>query len=143
MEDVTIENLPLGGVRIETGHCGDIRIRQGSRAIGVTATALPALIAALQAALPDGGWLPIESAPKDGSHFLAWEVLGPMDEYDDDENLIGRGKYQRQCAIAYCPFPDISNTFVTYPWNGGISSNARFTHWQPLPPPPSNQGEGR
>ncbi|WP_127524655.1 hypothetical protein [Mesorhizobium sp. Z1-4] len=84
----------------------------------------------------ENGWLPIETAPKDGNYFLAWEVVGPMDEYDEDDNLVGRGKYARQCVVAYCPFPGISRTLATYPWNGAISHNAVFTHWQPLPKPP-------
>lgn len=83
------------------------------------------------------GWRSdMENAPRDGSYFLAWEVVGPMDEFDDDDNLVGRGRYTRQCVVAYCAFPGISKTLVTYPWNGGISSNINFTHWRELPTPP-------
>lgn len=80
------------------------------------------------------GWQPIKTAPKDGSHFLAFEVIGPMNEEDEDGFVIARGKYQMLQVVAY--YIDIFQTFVPYPWNGGLSSNSQFTHWMPLPDAP-------
>ena len=79
-------------------------------------------------------WQPIKTAPKDGTHFLAWEVTGPIDQEDRDGRIIARKLYRRTCAIAYFWF----GGFVTYPWNGGFVPNQKFTHWMPLPEPPED-----
>ena len=79
-------------------------------------------------------WQPIETAPRDGTHFLAFEVIGPMDEEDEGGRIIRRGFYERQCVVAYHCFGSV----VPYPWNGSFVRNRSFTHWQPLPPPPQD-----
>lgn len=77
-------------------------------------------------AAPDANdWLPIESAPKDGTSILAW---GPR----------AHGGKGGGCAIAeFVRWPD-----GTAFWELGHSSTKIFasgsplTHWQPLPNPP-------
>lgn len=62
-----------------------------------------------------GGWRTIESAPKDGAHFLGWHEL-----YYANRPVIGH-------------------------WDGGkfnFSGRVEPTHWQPLPTPPAD-GEER
>jgi len=78
------------------------------------------------------GWLPIESAPRD-RHFLAWAVL-VLDEFDEDDNIIAKDKIEQYAVVAYYAF----ETIVEYPWRGAIPSNLTFTHWQPLPRPPTS-----
>lgn len=61
------------------------------------------------------GWLPIESAPRDGTAVLLWSASG-------EETVVGEWI---KCASPY--------------WFTGLSSDfgAAYTHWQPLPPPPT------
>lgn len=67
----------------------------------------------LHALTQTGGWQPIETAPKDGSKFLAWRrhstlplIVAYNDEYDQYECIDGHLVYS-------------------------------LTHWQPLPPSPA------
>lgn len=80
---------------------------------------------------PDAnGWLPIETAPDDGSRFLAWQVM-IADEYDEDV-LIRRGVREEEVVVAYCLWGSV----VAFPFTGGIPRNVFYTHWQPRPKPP-------
>lgn len=83
-------------------------------------------------AAPDDGWLPIESAPKDGHHFLAY-CEDTVDEYDEDR-LLRRGVKERYTVVAYW----LWGQFVQFPFTGSIVQNRVFTHWRPLPAPPAN-----
>ena len=77
-------------------------------------------------------WQPIETAPRDGTWFLIYNVndgpesfeVGCYDElihyrYDD----VGDGMYRRQPVVAY-------------EWRGFDNFN-RATHWMPIPAPPT------
>ena len=77
-----------------------------------------------------GDWQPIETAPKDGTHFLAW-CIDFVDEYDEDR-LIKKGVREEYAVIAYKLWASI----VQFPFTGGIVRNRRFTHWMPLPAGP-------
>lgn len=85
------------------------------------------------------GWRPIETAPRDGAHFLARQVV-VADEYDEDNRLTRKDVREVYIVVAYWVFGGIAQ----FPWNGGIPSNVTYTHWMPLPPPPailSEQGD--
>jgi hypothetical protein len=65
------------------------------------------------------GWLPIESAPKDGSSYLVWA------------GGVGMAHY-------------VANYASGYPHNAPFSENlsawrAKATHWMPLPAAPSTK----
>jgi hypothetical protein len=77
-------------------------------------------------------WQPIETAPRDGSRFLGFQIIGPMNELGENDEILRRGIYEADQVVAYWLF----GQFVSYPFNGGIPQNVRFTHWMPLPPPP-------
>jgi len=64
----------------------------------------------------NNGWLPIESAPKDGSGFLAFI------NKDWIEGMFWNGK-----AWSYLSDGDITP-----------SGRSQPTYWQPLPPPPGD-----
>lgn len=68
------------------------------------------------------GWQPIETAPKDGTYFLAFNAALEADSWADEERHMivqwtGRGYWR----IAL------------------DGQSAHPTHWMPLPPPPSNR----
>lgn len=56
-------------------------------------------------------WQPIESAPKDGTRFIAAKFNETRGEWQCD---------------------DVDGRFV--------NKVPRYTHWQPLPPPPNSPG---
>lgn len=77
------------------------------------------------------GWRTMESAPKDGTHFLAWcRVVA--DEFDEDGYLSKKGVVEEFQVVAYYCF----GHFVQFPFGGGIPKNLDFVKWQPLPSPP-------
>ena len=83
-------------------------------------------------------WQPIDTAPKDGTRFVAWSVT-TMDEYDDEVSEtvpIRKGVRDAAPCIAY--YFAISGLpggqFVESP--NRIVTNREFTHWLPLPAPP-------
>ena len=65
-----------------------------------------------------GGWMPIETAPKDGTPVLLFAqgkmVVGGWDSHWSGQRFVSR---------------DIRAPF-----------NAVFTHWMPLPPVPNERG---
>lgn len=84
-------------------------------------------------------WRTIASAPRDGSHFLAWCEL-TAEEFDEDDCKI-KDVTERYAVVAYFIF----GSFVESPWRGSFPQNLKFTHWQPLPEGPAMalRGQGR
>lgn len=78
-------------------------------------------------------WRPIETAPKDGTPFLA-TVVDTVDEYDEDDRLIAKGK--REVGVWVAQQIEFLGAPVVIPWTGSIVQNRKFTHWMPLPKPP-------
>ena len=73
-------------------------------------------------------WQPIETAPRDGTPFLAWakgflqDELGPTEDWVPSRALVTEWRaFAFRCA-------ETGNTF-------------EFTHWMPLPPPPEQTEE--
>ena len=68
-------------------------------------------------------WQTIESAPKDGTYFLAIELFQRVDDdyseevYPDDYQVV---RWSKKGWVSF----------------GLILSSFEPTHWQPLPPPP-------
>lgn len=71
---------------------------------------------------PDtNGWMPIETAPKDGATFLAWDGFC--------------------CLGAWYPYGE---EFLFWAIDGDEISAEDITHWQPAPKPPlPTQPEGQ
>lgn len=78
-------------------------------------------------------WRTIDSAPEDGTHFLAWCVC-VADELDEDDRIIAKDVIEEYAVVAYGWRPGAG--FVTFPWRGSVPVNVKYTHWQPLPEPP-------
>lgn len=78
-------------------------------------------------------WQPIETCPKDGTPFLA-VVVDTVDEYDEDDHLIAKGK--REVGVWVAQQIEFLGGPVVIPWSGSIVQNRKFTHWQPLPAAP-------
>lgn len=81
-------------------------------------------------------WLPIESAPKDGTAILIWQPSHAR--YDDKRN--GGAYDDNRYAIGYWRTdqdPDRSK----WMWGNRNSGYVRPTHWQPLPSPPPEASE--
>lgn len=68
-------------------------------------------------------WMPIDTAPKDGTKFLAWWA------HSAHSCRWGSGPYDRK-----------TKTYVGG-WSIGMARDAKPTHWMPLPEPP-NASEG-
>lgn len=60
------------------------------------------------------GWMPIETAPKDGAEFLAYMV-------DDDTKWTMVASFERDSLVDY---------------HGHMAITECATHWMPLPEPP-------
>lgn len=92
-----------------------------------------AMLAAAPEPPPQMTWQPIESAPRDGTWFVAAmfdDEYGPQYEVGAYDPLIhaqyepaGDGLFRKVESIAY-------------EWQG-FSNFAHMTHWMPLPAPPT------
>jgi hypothetical protein len=70
-------------------------------------------------------WQPIETAPKDGTHFLTW----------DSFYGIRKGRhYARSDHDDWLSYLDA--------FGNSHKGGMRATHWRPLPAPPASEGEG-
>ena len=91
-----------------------------------------AAIAAMSRASPtreQSGWMPIESAPRDGTRVDLW-AEGYGRKPDMYWRLVERHKTEGWTDDWY--------------GRGALFGEGQFTHWQPLPPPPTalNPSEG-
>ena len=78
-------------------------------------------------------WQPIETAPKNGTPFLA-VIVDFVDEYDENDNLIMNGKREVHVGVAQ-QIRGLGGP-VEIPWRGSIIQGRKFTHWMPLPEAP-------
>jgi len=76
------------------------------------------------------GWLPIETAPKDGTRFIAYRPLA-LRTHDPEVSLVQGSEYDRGCWDSTVPEGMDSSNFT--------SGYCKATHWMPLPELP-NQG---
>jgi hypothetical protein len=79
------------------------------------------------------GWQSIETAPKDGTWFLAARKGEGFEEYEIgayDPLLFDR--YEEVEGGLYRKLQERG-----YEWRG-FNNMHRMTHWMPLPPPPSD-----
>jgi len=88
--------------------------------------------------VPANVWQSMDSAPRDGTLFVAWSVT-IMDEFDEDDMLISRGnRHEAPCIVYWFSITGLSGgSFVESPYRNHVS-NREFTHWLPLPPAPGN-----
>jgi hypothetical protein len=85
--------------------------------------------------MPDAtSWLPIETAPKDGTLFLCWVSAVQHGESDEGQ------QYQVDVSQAdFCQwhaFEEAADGGWFEPCCGHISDQQAVTHWMPLPPAP-------
>ena len=91
---------------------------------------------AVRAKLGVAQWLPIETAPKDGSVFLCWvtaERYGETDEgqqYSQDASQADFGWWRPGDEAGYFDCGC-----------GQIGDRQHISHWMPLPPPPGIVGK--
>ena len=81
-----------------------------------------------------GAWQPIETAPRDGTWFIAARFI----EGDEPEYEIGA--YDPLRHGRFEPLEDGSPYYlwieeVVYEWSG-FNNMPRMTHWTPIPAPP-------
>ena len=69
-------------------------------------------------------WMPIESAPKDGSAIVLSNGGG-----------VWVGKYKPVYHTGFVPSDPWFSIMLTHSYMGVAPNNP--THWQPLPPPPN------
>jgi len=88
-------------------------------------------------------WQPIDTAPKDGTHFLAYGNGKPEKAiiYDDEKDWKPRIRVCWRILMDSHKNEDAGNgLFRRVPyvhdlgWEGGV--HFAPTHWMPLPPPP-------
>lgn len=70
----------------------------------------------------DNGWLPIETAPKDGTRFLTW------DSHYGVRTARAHHRADHDDWLSYCDA-----------FGGSSKGGIRATHWMPLPTPPSKE----
>lgn len=73
-------------------------------------------------------WQPIETAPKDGTHVLTFNIT-PV--YDEDAR---KTENMEAISVAYFCFGD----WMEYPASPRFVQGQRHTHWMPLPEPPKS-----
>ena len=92
-----------------------------------------------------GGWMPIETAPKDGTEIL---LHAPACDYKGT-NVKARTTYGHWRAPSDTPRIKYQDGFAPEPewedfepfwasWDGGFTEEHPPTHWMPLPPPPTS-----
>jgi hypothetical protein len=72
-------------------------------------------------------WRPIETAPNDGTQFLAWDESYGDEVYVTGWSTVWAGWFSDQYEDRWQDRPIIE----------------RPTHWMPLPAPPEKQGGGQ
>lgn len=87
------------------------------------------LISDLRAAIETGGWLPIETAPKDGTRIiLRCPNIGAVEGWWD---CVDGGGFEEGPPIFWWT---TENDLIIF----GDGSYDDPTHWMPLPPPPNS-----
>lgn len=82
----------------------------------------------------DSGWLPIGSAPTDGTHILVCDARVPFTEF---------WTFNQRPPVVVHWWPSLSEQ--GFYWSTGSSVDdlpGEYTHWRPLPPSPFSQGIG-
>ena len=80
----------------------------------------------------NGGWLPIESAPKDGTLFLCWVSAERWSQVDGG----GSGMSADTSEVDFCQWRDNNGNGYFMNMLGQIGDMQDITHWMPLPTPP-------
>jgi hypothetical protein len=83
-------------------------------------------------------WLPIESAPKDGTMFLCW-VRSVLRKESDDGDVVEVDN----SSMDFCEWRHFDTGGFFEPLAGPWGDWQEVTHWMPLPPPPSGNEEGK
>lgn len=116
MEHSTVAKLAAEGV--EVSFHGDGRVTGSHKFKSFEAAHA---ILDIGRKVPGPPWQPIETAPKDGTHFLAY---GP-DEY---------GNYKRMAVMSYSTF---GRLYISHVVGCEYEEDLQHpTHWMPLPEPP-------
>lgn len=82
----------------------------------------------------DAQWQPIETAPKDGVRFLAWENAYADLPYVVHWNRYDPGDAAEAGVDGYWAF---SEQLI-----GDVAGEATPTHWLPIPAPPRDEQPG-
>ena len=81
----------------------------------------------------EAGWQPIETAPKDGTIVDLWaRVFGPVSRDNDEARVYVEFRVPAARLAAGGWTNEDGNSLDLEGWDGLV-----FTHWRPLPPPPS------
>jgi hypothetical protein len=81
-------------------------------------------------------WQPIESAPKDGTPFLAWYPKLKLDDNDDPtDEVIGGAQAIVTCRDGQWDEPEWLSAHGAYFFEDWCFAEMP-TRWQPLPKPP-------
>jgi hypothetical protein len=129
LEEIALAGMSGTGMESEEGM-RDWHARRAWEFIGIAARALPALRAALSS-LPDvqTGWRPIETAPRDGTEFLAYRPLANR-THDPVVKIVRGVSYDNRSLPQTIP--------EGYDGTNYTNGSCRATLWQPLPPPPAS-----
>lgn len=103
---------------IDSGHISSRAFAKEVARAALTAAGSP----------PDNGWLPIESAPRDGRAVLGWGEVQSSNEMDQ---ITPRGPRR---AVIYWDDIDEAWSVSSHPWNGPFFEPTR---WLPLAAPPT------
>ena len=102
-----------------------------------------AMLAAAPAAAPPARqpqWMPIETAPKDGSMFVCWVAAERWSSPDGEGSGSGHDVSQVDLCWWRPPFDGVPESDYFDNASGQVGDSQAVTHWMPLPPPPGGIG---
>lgn len=88
------------------------------------------------------GWMDISTAPKDGAEIILRRGARiTAGHWMDEKEVLGSEFHNNGTYLGEYPTGEVHEA-RWLSWDGGFTAEEPPTHWQPLPAPPTQQGDG-